>query len=107
EVIIGTAGNDKINGNGGFYDSLYGGDGNDTITGGSGVEWIRGGNGNDTLSGLAGDDNLRGDAGFDTLVGGDGNDRADFRFADHGAWIDLSIGRAIDDGFQSSSFAFV
>ena len=35
EVIIGTDGNDKINGNGGFYDFIFAGSGNDTATGGS------------------------------------------------------------------------
>jgi Ca2+-binding RTX toxin-like protein len=97
EVIIGTTGNDKINGNGGFYDSLYGDDGNDTITGGAGSDFIRAGEGNDVLNGLSGDDLLRGDSGNDTLNGGEGTDRADYRRADFGMIINLAVGVATED----------
>ena len=47
---------------------LLGGDGNDTLTGGSG---------NDVISGQDGNDTLFGHAGNDTLYGGDGNDFVD------------------------------
>ena len=98
EVIIGTSGNDKINGNGGFYDALYGDLGNDTITGGAGTDFIRAGDGNDLLNGLGGSDTLRGDRGNDTLNGGDGNDRADYRNADSGVLVNLVLGLATTDG---------
>ncbi len=61
----------------------YGGEGNDTITTGSGADYLFGNAGNDKLSGgfgadylsgQAGDDELRGDDGRDTLFGGEGND---------------------------------
>src|SRR5437660_1368169 len=44
---------------------IFGGDGNDNITGGSG---------NDLLFGQAGNDTIKGGAGNDLLFGGDGND---------------------------------
>lgn len=56
---------------------LYGGSGNDSITGSVGDETIYGQAGNDTLNGYLGDDTLRGDAGNDILYGGEGNDYLD------------------------------
>jgi Ca2+-binding RTX toxin-like protein len=99
EVVIGTAGNDKIEGKGGYYDGLFGDDGNDTITGGSGFDWIRGGEGSDVMNGLGGNDRLRGEQGNDTLNGGDGIDRADYRTSDDGVTIDLAQGLASNDGY--------
>lgn len=61
-----------VNGN-----SAFGGDGNDTITGGAGAELLLGGNGNDRIRGLAGHDTISGGAGHDWLHGGSGNDRID------------------------------
>ena len=61
----------------------FGGDGNDTLTAGSGADYLFGDGGNDKLVGGygrdylvggAGDDELRGDGGSDYLNGGDGND---------------------------------
>jgi len=64
EHVIGTKGDDTINGNSqGNY--LGGADGNDTISGNGG---------DDVLSGDAGDDTLAGDLGNDVEIGGDGND---------------------------------
>ena len=98
EVIIGTSGNDKIDGKGGFYDALFGDGGNDTITGGGASDWLRGGEGNDVMTGAGGNDRLRGEAGNDTLNGGDGIDRADYRFADEGVVVNLTLGLASEDG---------
>jgi len=64
ERIQGLDGNDSINGNGG-NDTLLGGSGNDTIAGASGNDFIDGGNDNDTIYG---------NGGQDTLIGGNGND---------------------------------
>ncbi len=99
EIIVGTDGNDTINGNGGFYDGIYGGSGNDTINGGTGSDWLRGGGGNDNLNGAAGNDNLRGDDGYDILNGGVGIDRADYRNSDEGVTVNLALGKALNDGF--------
>lgn len=55
---------------------LFGGAGNDTLTGGSGPDQLFGQAGNDTLLGKGGDDLLFGGAGNDTLTGGAGTDQA-------------------------------
>lgn len=53
---------------------LFGGQGDDTLTGGSGNDQLFGENGNDTLFGGAGNDVLSGGNGNDTLIGGAGSD---------------------------------
>ena len=55
--------------------NLFGGAGNDTMTGGSGGDLLFGQKGNDTLLGKGGADFLFGGAGNDILTGGDGNDQ--------------------------------
>ena len=55
---------------------LFGGNGNDVLSGGAGADQLFGGNGNDTLNGGSGDDSLDGGNGNDTVVGGKGTDTA-------------------------------
>ncbi|HEY6640751.1 hypothetical protein [Povalibacter sp.] len=55
--------------------NLFGGAGNDVLTGGSGADQLFGQADNDTLLGKGGNDLLFGGAGNDTLVGGDGDDQ--------------------------------
>ncbi|WP_040449093.1 cadherin domain-containing protein [Hoeflea phototrophica] len=55
-------------------EEVWGGDGNDILTGSSAAETLYGDNGNDTISGGAGDDNLYGEVGEDQLSGGTGDD---------------------------------
>ena len=55
--------------------NLFGGAGNDTITGGSGADLLFGQADNDALLGKGGNDLLFGGAGNDTLTGGDGDDQ--------------------------------
>jgi Ca2+-binding RTX toxin-like protein len=90
-TIIGTTGNDLLNGGGGKdtinglegndtinggteADVIDGGDNNDVLDGGEGSDNINGGNGDDKITGGAGNDELVGGAGTDTLIGGAGND---------------------------------
>jgi Ca2+-binding RTX toxin-like protein len=54
---------------------LFGGAGNDTLTGGSGADELFGQSGDDTLLGKGGDDLLFGGSGNDTLIGGAGSDQ--------------------------------
>jgi Ca2+-binding RTX toxin-like protein len=54
---------------------LFGGAGNDTLTGGSGADQLFGQAGNDTLLGKGGTDFLFGGADNDTLTGGDADDQ--------------------------------
>ena len=55
--------------------NLFGGNGNDTVTGGSGADQLFGQADNDTLLGKGGDDLLFGGNGDDTLTGGVGDDQ--------------------------------
>ena len=82
ENLFGGAGNDNLTGNN-SANLLDGGTGNDTLSGDNGNDTLIGGDGNDTLSGdngadslLGGDgnDSLTGGNGADSLLGGDGND---------------------------------
>jgi len=55
--------------------NLFGGTGNDTLTGGSGSDMLFGQSGNDTLLGKGGVDFLFGGSENDTLTGGDADDQ--------------------------------
>jgi Ca2+-binding RTX toxin-like protein len=54
---------------------IFGGDGNDALTGGSGTDLLFGQDGNDVLEGKGGTDQLFGGPGNDALTGGDGDDQ--------------------------------
>src|SRR5262245_48467983 len=73
--VFGQGGNDTITldeANGALPAAqLFGGAGNDTLTGGSGNDLLFGQSGNDTLLGKGGNDSLFGGAGNDVLTGGD------------------------------------
>src|ERR1700747_2556376 len=77
--VFGQGGNDTIaldESNGTLPAAqLFGGAGNDTLTGGSGDDQLFGGAGNDTLLGKGGNDTLVGGAGDDQVFGEAGNDR--------------------------------
>ena len=81
-IVHGAGGNDMIIVDAGLPKSFHprvfilrGGEGNDTISGGSRGETIIGDAGNDVLSGAAGKDQMFGGDGNDTITGGAGNDR--------------------------------
>src|SRR5262245_40464970 len=77
--VFGQAGNDTITlneANGALPKAnLFGGAGDDLLTGGSGADLLFGQAGNDTLLGKAGSDFLFGGAGNDALTGGKGDDQ--------------------------------
>src|SRR5262245_42437607 len=77
--VFGQGGNDTITLNEAVgalpAANLFGGQGNDTLTGGSGGDMLFGQAGNDTLLGKGGNDLLFGGAGNDTLTGGDADDQ--------------------------------
>ncbi|HEY3477198.1 MAG TPA: ExeM/NucH family extracellular endonuclease, partial [Anaerolineales bacterium] len=73
DTINGRNGNDVICGNGGD-DTINGGNGDDLLFGSFGDDTLNGGNGDDSLDGGAGEDELIGARGADTLTGGAGGD---------------------------------
>ena len=73
DQLQGTAGNDIFCGRGG-NDTINGGVGNDVIYGGAGNETLSGGAGNDTIIGWPGDDQIDGGAGNDLILSGSGSD---------------------------------
>ncbi|AMV40907.1 calcium-binding protein [Planctomyces sp. SH-PL62] len=78
-AVFGQGGNDVITlneANGALpRANLFGGTGNDVLTGGSGADMLFGQSGNDTLLGKGGADFLFGGSDQDVLTGGDGDDQ--------------------------------
>ena len=76
--VLGLPGNDVLlvdDSNGPMPPSnLFGGEGDDTLTGSANADELDGGPGNDTLFGRDGNDHLFGGPGNDTLIGGRGVD---------------------------------
>ena len=75
-LVVGTNNDDTVSiTEGDIVDiTLWGANGDDNLTSGSGAQYIWGGDGNDTVDGGDGNDFLWGDAGEDILVGGEGDD---------------------------------
>jgi Ca2+-binding RTX toxin-like protein len=73
DTLNGGADSDKIDGGGGD-DTLFGGPGGDKLLGGIGRDVLKGGADGDKLLGGPGPDNLKGGGGTDKLVGGPGRD---------------------------------
>jgi Ca2+-binding RTX toxin-like protein len=90
-ALSGGDGNDSITG-GSADDVLMGNDGQDTIDGGAGNDDINGGDGDDSVLAGSGGDTVTGDDGDDTVFGGAGNDSV---LANNGA--DSLFGEAGDD----------
>jgi VCBS repeat-containing protein len=79
QIIYGGAGNDNITGgNSGTGETIYGGSGNDIINGSNGTDTLFGGSGNDTIHGGEGKDVIIGGFGADALWGDGANDTFKF-----------------------------
>ena len=74
DLIVGFEGNDNIEGGNG-NDCLIGNQGNDAIEGGNGNDIVEGGEGFDRISGSNGNDKVEGGEGNDNIDGGNGNDQ--------------------------------
>ena len=72
-TIVGTSGNDTLNGTNGS-DVIVGNGGNDTINGGNGNDTICSGSGNDTINGNNGNDTIIDDGGNNNVTGGNQDD---------------------------------
>jgi Ca2+-binding RTX toxin-like protein len=77
--LDGGAGNDSLSGGSG-HNWIQGAAGNDSLQGGSSGDWLYGGWGNDLLYGSGGNDGLYGQEDVDVLHGQDGNDWLDGGF---------------------------
>lgn len=82
----GTDGNDFLFGRLFGQNQIYGGDGNDLITGGFRSDQLAGGDGNDLIFGGFGNDEITGGAGRDVLFGGAGRDTFNYS---SGAGVDI------------------
>ncbi len=113
DTIEGTSGADVIHGRGGD-DLIRGLDGNDIVCGGAGADVVRGGPGDDVIWGDGSADVLRGGAGYDVIHGGGGADElrggsdGDLIFGNAGAdivrggqGVDVCRGGAGDDSGAS------
>ncbi len=86
DMLVGTSGDDLIEGFGGG-DSLFGGSGDDTIYGGNGNDSILGGSGADILDAGAGDDTVATGSGSDYVDLGAGDD-----YVEVGGGVETFIG---------------
>ncbi len=106
DQLFGGTGNDTISGLGGD-DYLYGQAGDDTLQGGDGNDLLFGDNGNDTLDGGAGDDALQGDDGNDLLNGGVGYDTLTIGSLIGETAINLATGTGTDGSGGTDSFTSI
>ncbi|WP_298082303.1 calcium-binding protein, partial [uncultured Campylobacter sp.] len=97
-IIKGFGGDDVIEGAGtdvlgrGLKDTIYGGEGNDSISGYGGDDVLYGEEGNDSIDGGDGNDIIVGGKGDDILDGGDGDDTYVFNIGDGADIIEESGG---------------
>lgn len=105
QTFAGTSQDDSVVGVDGLDDwslqPLELGQGNDSLLGTSGADWVHGGTGNDLLQGQGGNDTLLGQEGDDVLSGGAGADSLDGGIGNDtlygGAEADLLNGAAGSD----------
>ncbi len=74
------------------FERVFGSNEGDNITGDANNNFLYGGDGDDTISGLLGRDVISGGAGADTLNGGDGFDTLDYRDSSEGVTLDIAAG---------------
>src|SRR5262249_22682987 len=84
-----------------LIENVYGGSGNDVLTGNAANNTIIGAAGADTLNGLDGDDLLIGGAGPDQLDGGTGSNTASYDASPAAVRIDLLLARGTGGGAES------
>jgi CSLREA domain-containing protein len=96
-TILGTPGNDPLNGTSGD-DVIVGLAGDDTINAGAGNDLICGGEGTDTINGEAGDDLIQPYLGSDITDGGPDNDTISLAEFNFGITVNLAANTATNVG---------
>ncbi|PTD96445.1 calcium-binding protein [Pseudothauera lacus] len=99
-VLIGSDGDDTLQGHVGRDNSIVGNGGNDTLLGRDGNDTLSGGAGDDLLMGGKGDDLLIAGPGSDTLRGGSGSDTYRFGLGDGFNVIEEGYDRASVDTIE-------
>jgi Ca2+-binding RTX toxin-like protein len=97
EHIFGGNGNDKLTGNA-SDNTIVGGLGNDTIFGLAGNDRLVGISGKNTLDGGVGNDRIQGGSDEDTLIGGAGIDLLDYDLSNAAVTVTLGAGNAVTVG---------
>ena len=90
DVMYGGDYNDTLSGGAG-KNILYGNNGNDRLNGSNGPDYCYGGNGDDRLYGNGGNDHLEGNAGVDRIWGGAGDDLISGGSGNDKIWGDLGV----------------
>ncbi|MBC6431555.1 calcium-binding protein [Nostoc sp. HG1] len=88
------------------FDNVFGGNGNDRLTGNAGVNVLNGGAGDDNLDGRDGNDILIGGFGKDILAGGGGADIFRYNSASEGGDIINDLNASQGDKIQVSASGF-
>ncbi|MDF1733637.1 MAG: hypothetical protein P1U37_00035 [Minwuia sp.] len=89
-------------------EGIFGGAGNDSLTGDGNTNRMNGGAGNDTISTAGGNDTIIGSTGNDSLDAGDGSDTIDYStIADGGVTVDLNAGTAVVEGISDDTLVGV
>lgn len=89
-------------------EGIFGGAGNDSLTGDGNTNRMNGGAGNDTISTAGGNDTIIGSTGNDSLDAGDGSDTIDYStITDGGVTVDLTAGTATVTGISDDTLVGV
>ncbi|MDF1730516.1 MAG: hypothetical protein P1U49_03365 [Minwuia sp.] len=89
-------------------EGIFGGAGNDSLTGDSNTNRMNGGAGDDTISTAGGNDTIIGSIGNDSLDAGDGSDTIDYStITAGGVTVDLTAGTATVTGISNDTLVGV
>jgi Ca2+-binding RTX toxin-like protein len=87
------------------FEGIYGGSGNDSLTGNNDQNTIIGNTGNDTIYGMDGNDNIEGGAGADIIDGGNGSDSIKYKNSNAGVVVNLKTNTASGGDAQGDTIS--
>lgn len=97
ELVAGGTGDDVIDASATSFQTIWGGEGNNILYGGSSTDTLAAGSGSDTMYGNAGDDTILFGAGGGVVYGGAGNDYIDDNYGTQDTGTDTIYGGDGDD----------